>query len=179
MDECLRQRQRAAAGGDPRAERRLQHERCRAGDHCACSTPVGANVGIQYRRQGVEWSWGPISAPEDDETSTDYVEMVVRVDTGDHENNLHVAGLIAARIGAPPPADAEGSTRACPYCKAAKGERCVTKGGKPASRVHAARCTTPEGFGYVEDRRRQAGIIGIPLYTPDVFDPNVNYYEMR
>lgn len=142
MDEQRRRLERRAAGGDPEARARVEHNRCRRGECCAHRNagPVegltikvarsGTRVDVEFNNEaGVV-----LVLPERGTGYTTYQgDRDVRpFNETDHETIVRVC----AALGLPDPRD-------CPRCDATGNSPCTTPSGNRAKHPHRVRPTHP------------------------------------
>ena len=170
MDGRRRDLERQVAQGDAHAEEQLRHVRCRMGDHCGCSQPINAQIGIRYRSVGVNTH---AIIDDDGDGDDEHYEMVLTVNSRSNERNRAILQLLARRLGVSEPELSDPIDRQCSYCAAAPGSQCVTSSGKKADRSHAIRADLREGFIQVTDNR----CYSYPVF--DGHDGDNEYFQLR
>jgi len=139
--------EREAVRGDPTAQRRLQHQRCRKGEHCACQFDLSDSYD---EKLVVVMGLGPLFDERDDyDTETLSAEVIFRIVAPDRKMLWKRLTRLCGRLGLEAPPPFEVSQRSCGYCCAGPGEPCRTKSGLLAKDWHAAR-KQPSGVDFVD-----------------------------
>ncbi len=151
-DVDMRVLERCAARGDEVAQLKLEHQRCRIGEHCGCRVDVSELVNDH---------WLAISGLNDYRLSTGELEIVdasvlqgrvtFEIEATNREALLHRLRALCHKLSIDEPPALDVMDRHCPYCKAQPGRRCMTSGGKLAHEWHADR-KSPPGMRIIDDR---------------------------
>lgn len=145
-DVDLRVLERRAAQGDEVAQLKLEHQRCRIGEHCGCRVDTIelsdkhwlAIDGFFEHKSMVD---GTLETADEgivtgrvtfEVSATNRVALMERLTRLCYK--LSVQGPPAPNV----------IDRPCPHCQAAPGDVCMTSGGNQAKTWHVARSHPPE-----------------------------------
>ena len=134
MSDARQRELERQAHSDPHAAQRLKHQRCRSGQCCghAAEVPADVEVTANYRNGHDLLSY--LAGEDFDEgTGETALQFVL---SGPKASREAIVDLLVAAVRALHPDPAK---RACKFCNAQPGEKCVTKSGRTRREMHSVR----------------------------------------